>query len=67
MKNFTEFAKAVKADARLSELVARYDADTESLTDAEFSEMCDRYDRAYGDPFDPVGEDPADLFGPWWD
>lgn len=42
MMDFAKFAAKVSEDARLSDLIARYDADSESLTDEELSEMVDR-------------------------
>ena len=42
MMNFEEFAAKVESDARLSDLIDRYDTDTESLTDEELTEMVNR-------------------------
>lgn len=42
MMNFAEFANKVESDARLSDLIDRYDTDTESLTDEELTEMVNR-------------------------
>ena len=51
--NFAEFTAKVSEDARLSDLIARYDADTESLTDEELSEMVDRSAR--------IGDEDEDM------
>lgn len=51
MKDFKEFAEKVNADARLCELVNKYEQDTDSLTDEEFDEMICRYDKAHGGLF----------------
>lgn len=51
MKDFKEFAEKVNADARLCELVDKYEQDTNSLTDEEFDEMIGRYDKAHGGLF----------------
>jgi len=51
MKDFKEFAEKVNADARLCELVDKYEQDTDSLTDEEFDEMLSRYDKAHGGLF----------------
>ena len=45
------FSALCEQDARLSDLVRRYDADTSSLTESEFNEMCGRMDRIYNSPF----------------
>ena len=42
MMNFAEFANKVESDARLSDLIDRYDTDAESLTDEELTEMVNR-------------------------
>ena len=51
MMNFKDFTNKVNADARLCELAKRYEADTDSLTDEELSEMVDRYEHAHGGLF----------------
>lgn len=47
MMNFTDFTAKVAEDARLSDLIARYDGDTDSLTDEELTEMVNRFDRIH--------------------
>ena len=42
MMNFEEFAAKVESNARLSDLIDRYDTDTESLTNEELTEMVNR-------------------------
>lgn len=68
MMSYEEFAKKVAEDARLQELVERYEADTDSLTDEELSEMVSRYERAQGGLFgdgELLDDDSyADLFMP---
>lgn len=59
-----------KAEAAARELVKRYLTNRVSMTDADIRKMlhcagmsgADDYD-----PFDPAGESPVDLFGPWWE
>lgn len=81
MMSFKEFSHAVKADARLTDLIDRYSDRTDSLTDDELTEMVDRsaaiFDEAdeldpYADwdeedIFDPSEESYVDLFGPQWE
>ena len=58
------------AEKTLRELVKRYLADPSSLTEEESRRMshCARVaSEGEPDPFDPSGEDPVDLFGPWWE
>lgn len=38
-------------DARLNYLTDKYDNDPNSLTDAEFTEMCNRMDKIHNSPF----------------
>ena len=45
------FSALCSQDARLSDLISRYDADTSSLTEAEFNEMCGCMDKIYNSPF----------------
>ena len=45
------FSALCEQDARLMDLVNRYDNDTSSLSDAEFTEMCNRMDRIHRSPF----------------
>ncbi len=42
MMNFNDYAAKVANDARLSDLITRYDADTESLSDDELIELVNR-------------------------
>ncbi len=45
------FSALCAQDARLQSLVDRYEAGSDSLTEAEFNEMCSRMDRIYNSPF----------------
>lgn len=68
MMSYEKFATKAAEDARLQELAARYNADTNSLTDEELSEMVSRYERAQGGLFgdgELLDDDSyADLFMP---
>lgn len=44
MMKFTEFAAKVSEDARLSDLIARYDDDPTAMSEEEIAEIVDRTD-----------------------
>lgn len=69
MMNFADFATKVAEDARLSDLITRYDEDTESLTDEELTEMVNRSARIEdeADGFDPDDDYPEDDYYEDWD
>ena len=69
---FKEFSHAVRQNARLTELINRYDDDPLAMSDEEVQEMVDLSaaisDEANEyDPFDCSEESNVDLFGPWWE
>ena len=45
------FSSLCSRDARLVYLTDKYDTDPNSLTDAEFNEMCNRMDKIHKSPF----------------
>lgn len=45
------FSSLCAQDARLNYLTDKYDNDPNSLTDAEFTEMCNRMDKIHNSPF----------------
>ena len=45
------FCALCEKDARLTSLVDRYEMDTNSLSDAEFLEMCNRMERIHQNRF----------------
>lgn len=59
MIKFAEFVANVKTDARLTDLINRYDDNPNSLTDEELDEMCNRANVAYGE--DVFGEEDPDY------
>ena len=62
MMNFADFAAKVSEDARLSDLIDRYDMDPTAMTDDEVSEIVAR-SAQIGDDLDDYPED--DYYEDW--
>jgi len=63
MMKFTEFATKVSEDARLSDLIARYDDDPTAMSDKEIAEIVDRSDALMDEDEDFYPED--DYYEDW--
>ena len=62
-----EFAAYAESNPRLKELAEKDSNGTATeAEEAEFLRLLNEAEDSF-DPFDPTGEDPIDLFGPWWE
>ena len=63
MMKFNEFAAKVSEDARLSDLIARYDDDPTAMSEEEVAEIVDRADALMDEDEDFYPED--DYYEDW--